>query len=392
MKINLIIPSFYPATIYGGPIFSTLNTCKELSKINDVKVYVSTTNANMTTQLDVETNKFIELEKNLYVKYYNETIINKLSISLLSNIWKDMKNSDVVHSQVIYRPMTPIIFVYSFLLKKPVLYSPRGALGAWLLSNKSFMKKLWLYLFLKPFSNYIVWHATAEQEKEEILSLFPNAKVHIIPNGINLNDYKIINKLTKKEYIQKYTRKKLQAEYVIISMGRLHTKKGFDILIDAFYQLNSKFSNSVLLIAGEDETEQTNLKKQIKDLKLENRVFLIGSVSGQDKIDFLANADLFVLPSHNENFGNVYAESLASGTPIIASMNTPWQDIEKFNCGLWVSNEVDTTKKAIEHILELNCDELGENGKKYISKFEWKNIAKDFFKLFLQIKDEYARN
>ena len=389
MKINLIIPSFYPATIYGGPIFSTLNTCKELSKINGVEVYVSTTNANMTSRLDVKTNIFIELEKNLFVKYYNETWINKLSIPLLFNIWKDIKKSDVIHSQVIYRPMTPIVFIYSLFFNKPLLYSPRGSLAKWLLNNKSIMKKIWLKLFLAPFSSKIYWHATAQQEKNEIISLFPNAKVHIIPNGINLDDYKMINELSKKEYIKKYTHQDIDVDYILISMGRLHKKKGFDILINSFYHLSDKYHNSVLLIAGDDESEKVNLEEQIKILELENRVFLIGSISGQDKIDFLANADLFVLPSNNENFGNVYAESLASGTPIIASTNTPWQEIEQYNCGKWVNNTIEDTRKAIEEILACDYVAMGKKGKTYIAKFEWKNIAENFLNLYKDIKEKY---
>ena len=88
MKINLIIPSFYPATIFGGPIFSTLHTCKELAKLDDININVSTTNTNMHDKLDVETNKDIRFEDNFYVKYYDETIINRFSFQLLINIWK----------------------------------------------------------------------------------------------------------------------------------------------------------------------------------------------------------------------------------------------------------------------------------------------------------------
>ena len=97
MIVNLIIPSYYPATIYGGPIFSTYHTCLELAKLEGITVYVSTTNANMTTRLDVETMRWIELSKNLLVKYYNETKINKFSISFLLNVWRDIKQADVVH-------------------------------------------------------------------------------------------------------------------------------------------------------------------------------------------------------------------------------------------------------------------------------------------------------
>jgi len=386
MKINLIIPSFYPAVIYGGPIFSTLHTCKELSKIDDTEVFVSTTNANMTTRLDVDTNKFIELEKNLFVKYYNETIINKLSIPLLLNVWKDMKSCDVIHLQAMFSTPTPIVLFYNLFLKKPLLLSPRGSLASWIIARGKKNKLRWLNYCIKPFYKKISFHATAQQEKDEILTYFPNAKVFIIPNGIDLKEYSVINNLSKKEYMKKYTNLAIEPEHIIISMGRLHAKKGFDILINAFNELDEKFKNSVLLIAGDDETEGKNLKIQIKKLNLEDRVFLIGSVSNQDKIDFLANADLFALPSHNENFGNVYLESLATGTPIVASTNTPWEEVEEYNCGKWVENKIQDTANAIEHMLETNNNQIRENSKKLALRYEWKNVAIQFEKTFKKIR------
>jgi len=388
MKINLIIPSFYPAVIYGGPIFSTLHTCKELSKINDTEVYVSTTNANMNNRLDVETNRFIELEKNLFVKYYNDTIINKISIPLLLNVWRDMKSCDVIHLQAMFSTPTPIVLFYNLFLKKPLLLSPRGSLASWIIARGKKNKLRWLNYCIKPFYKKISFHATAQQEKDEILTYFPNAKVFIVPNGIDLKEYSVINRLSKKEYMKKYANLNIEPEYIIISMGRLHAKKGFDILINAFNELDKKFKNSVLLIAGDDETEGKNLKAQIKELNLENRVFLIGSVSNQDKIDFLANADLFVLPSHNENFGNVYLESLAAGTPIIASTNTPWQMVEDFKCGKWVNNSIQETKNAMETMLVSINEKTSIQAKKLSNEFGWDSIAKQFKEVFTSMLKE----
>jgi glycosyltransferase involved in cell wall biosynthesis len=352
-----------------------------------VEVYVSTTNANMTSRLDVETNKFIELEKNLFVKYYNDTWINKLSIPLLFNIWKDMRIADVIHLQGIFSTPTPIVLFYNLFLKKPLILSPRGSFAPWIMAQNENKKNRWLKYLIKPLSKTIFWHATAQQEKDEILSLFPQAKIYIIPNGINLDEYKNINTLTKREYVRKYIKKEVDIDYIIISMGRLHAKKGFDILIEAFSKLDKKFDNSVLLIAGDDETEKNNLEGQIKSLKLENKVFLIGSISGQVKVDFLGNADLFVLPSHNENFGNVYVESLASGTPIVASTNTPWQEVEQCNCGKWVKNSINDTKDTMEIMLETQTTEIRENTKKLAKKYEWKNVALKFKKIFKEVKD-----
>ena len=87
MKINLIIPSFYPATVYGGPIFSTLHACKSLSELDDVEVYVSTTNANRDSRLDVEKNNWVKFNDHFFVKYYNETLIGKFSLSFFLNVW-----------------------------------------------------------------------------------------------------------------------------------------------------------------------------------------------------------------------------------------------------------------------------------------------------------------
>jgi len=382
VRICVVSPAFYPAVKYGGPIFSTLYLFKSLSKLYNIDVYVSTTNANMHSKLDVETNKRIKLE-NFYVKYYNETIIGKFSLSLFFNIWRDIKKADIIHIQAIFNTPIPISLFYAKLFKKPIILSPRGSLGEWPLKNGSRFKKLWLEMFIKPFANYVVWHATSNQEKNEILALFTNAKVEIIPNGIYIKEFQKFNKLAKLEFLQKYTGiipKNINK--IIISMGRLQKKKGFDILIDSFNEVIKKYPNSYLLIAGPDEGEKENLLKQIENLGLRKKVFLIGNIENQDKIDFLANADLFVLPSHNENFGNVYLESLSVGTPIVASKNTPWEEVEKYNCGKCVENSVKETSKAMLEILEKDRELMKKNSIKLANKYDLSEIAKEFKSLF----------
>lgn len=115
-------------------------------------------------------------------------------------------------------------------------------------------------------------------------------------------------------------------------------------------------------------------------------MFFIGEVSGQDKVDLLANADLFVLPSHSENFGNVYIESLAAGTPIVASLNTPWQEVEEADCGKWVANTIEDITKAILELLDKDRELMRVNSKAFAKKYDWKNIAVQFKELFEEIK------
>ncbi|WP_373032368.1 glycosyltransferase [Sulfurovum sp.] len=390
MKILVVVPSFFPATVYGGPIFSTLHTCQELAKLENINVNVSTTNANMTSKLDVKTDEWEKLDEHFFVKYYNETKINVLSLSLLFNVWKDIRNSDVVHAQYMFSTPTPIALFYAKVFSKPILLSPRGALCKWCLEQGSRFKKLWLGLLIRPFVKSLYWHATAQQEKDEILAQFPNAQVEIIPNGIEFDVFQTYNRVTSKEFCKTYAQQAtdIDGEKIIVSMGRLQKKKGFDILIDAFAKIMPDYPTAKLFIAGQDEKEGGNLTRQIAGLGLEQQVFLVGEIQGQDKIDFLANADLFVLPSHNENFGNVYVESLAAGTPIVASTGTPWSEVEDTNCGKWVNNSVEETAQAMLEMLGKDREQMRENAKRLAKKYDWKNIAIEFKKLFEKMTHE----
>lgn len=385
MKISLIIPSFYPAVIYGGPIFSTLYTCQELSRIPNTQIFVSTTNANMTTWLDQPRNKWTVFQKNFSIKYYHDTFLNKLSIPLLIHLWKDIYQSDCVHIQAIFSSSTPIALLYAKLFHKPVLLSPRGSLGGWCLGNGNTFKQKWLDWFIKPFANSIIWHATADQERDEIRSIFPDAHVTVIPNGIEYETFQHSNPLTAQEFTTKFAHTTASTDKIIVSMGRLQKKKGFDILIDAFALLLEHYSDAKLFIAGADEGEEQNLRSQIERLGLEQKAFLVGAISGQDKIDFLANADLFVLPSHNENFGNVYLESLATGTPIVASLDTPWSEVESAGCGRWVANTPNDTAEAMFDILSRDRQQSRIASKNLAKNYGWDSIAHRFHALYRQM-------
>lgn len=376
MKVLKIIPSFYPATVYGGPIFSTLATCEELAKFSNVELKVCTTNTNMYSKLDVETGKFLSFAQGFKVKYYNELIIDKFSLSLFFNIWKDIKEADIIHIQAVFN--TPVIasLFFAVFFKKPILLSPRGSFGKWSLTQGSSLKSFWLKYLIKPFAKKIVWHATSLQEEKEILDIFKNAKTVVIPNGIKFPQRELNYK--QEKLLQVFNIQSQRINKLIISMGRIHKKKRFDILILSFKKILKKYPNSFLLIAGKDEGERSSLEKLIIKENLINNTFFIGEVQGKVKVEFYTHADVFVLPSENENFGNVYAESLACGTPIVASLNTPWEEIEKAQCGKWVANTVDATSDAVLELLKQNKQELSLNAKKYIKKYAWESVAKKF--------------
>ena len=454
MRIVVISPSFYPATYYGGPIYSIYELSKALKKTcTDVRVI--TTNANGNEKLRVKTGVFHKLENELPVKYYKALDSRGTSLSMLFNLRKEIKNAEIVYLVSIFSSPTPFTIFLCRLYKKPLIISPHGQLGEWSLAQGSIFKKLWLRLFIlsrrspvyrtKPDSvsaklktkpeqlvsakpdlsgedgpitqpvpakrsedgstnlsaearsakedQSFYWHLTSVQEQQDVLAVYPNAKTFVIPNGVSSELFSLNDKAKDRAFYNKYTRFDCSNKKVIISMGRLQKVKGFDILIEAIGKIGEKKKKDwmidkigmidkpdiVLLIAGEDFGERKKLEEMIDKLGLREKVFLIGRIEGSEKIEFLRNADVFALASHHENFGMVYAEALAAGTPVVASTNTPWQDIEKHNCGLWVENNPDIFAEAITEILNSDPVQIGKNGSKYVEdNFSWEKIGNQF--------------
>ena len=382
MKVSLISSSFYPAIFYGGPISATWGLSKKLGE-KEVEVYVSTTNANGIERLkNVNTKSYEKVTKNVFVRYYHEQIINMFSLSFIFGIFSDIRRSDVVYIQYLFHYTVLISLLYSFLLKKKIILCPRGSFSSFTLSNKrSWLKKIWLNVFISPFKNKIIWQASSYLEKQDILSRFENARVVIIADGIDFESFQQSDNIHSRDLVKKYTNMEFQeVSEVVFSMGRLHKIKGFDVLIDAFCIYVKDNPNSKLLIAGEDDGAKDELEIQIQKLNLEESVFLIGLVNFNQKKELLTNSSIFILASEFESFGIVIPESLACGTPVIVSDKTAWKDIEKNNCGIFVKKQKEHLSNAFQQIKINNFTE--NNCKKYVEEnFDWEVISEKFLQL-----------
>ena len=379
MRVCLVSSSFYPAIFYGGPISSTWDLSKKLGEKN-IEVYVSTTNADGNKRIkNIDTKEHIKQAENVFVRYYHEQLINIFSFSFLFGIFSDIKKSDVVYIQYLFHYTVLFSLLFSVFLGKKIILCPRGSFSSFTLSNKrSWLKRLWLFLFISPLKNKIIWQASSYLEKEDILFYFPKVDVKIIPDGIDVDSFSNSNKMDKKELLKKYTNKDFKnVSDVVFSMGRLHKIKRFDILINAFELYLDENKNAKLLIAGADDGVRNALENQIKELKLEDSVFMIGLVNFSQKKELLSNCSFFSLSSDFESFGIVVSEALACGVPVVVSDKTSWKNIEKNNCGIFVKNQKEDFCTAFHQIKERNF--TSENCKRYVKdNFDWEIITKKF--------------
>lgn len=379
MRVCLVSSSFYPAIFYGGPISSTWDLSKKLGEKN-IEVYVSTTNADGNKRIkDIDTKEHIKQAENVFVRYYHEQLINIFSFSFLFGIFSDIKKSDVVYIQYLFHYTVLFSLLFSVFLGKKIILCPRGSFSGFTLSNKrSWLKRLWLFLFVSPLKNKIIWQASSYLEKEDILFYFPKVDVKIIPDGIDVDSFSNSNKMDKKELLKKYTNKDFKnVSDVVFSMGRLHKIKRFDILINAFELYLDENKNAKLLIAGADDGVRNALENQIKELKLEDSVFLIGLVNFSQKKELLSNCSFFSLSSDFESFGIVVSEALSCGVPVVVSDKTSWNNIERNNCGIFVKNQKEDFCTAFHQIKERNF--TSKNCKRYVKdNFDWEIITKKF--------------
>ena len=386
MKICLVSSSFYPAFSYGGPVFSTRDLCKHLGS-QGIQIYVSTTNANGKERLKkVNTKLHEKVFKNVWVRYYHEQFLNLFSFNFLLNVWRDIRDADIVYIQYIFSYTVPIALFYSFLFRKKVVLCPRGSFSDFTLSYRfSFLKNIWIYLLIKPFRNIINWHACSYLEKNDILSFFPNSNVEIITDGVDYDNFQSSLLFSNEEIIERLTGQKFdKVSDVIVSIGRIHHINRFDVLINAFNLFLKDQPNAKLIIAGEDDGMKTEIEHQIVNLGLIDSVFLIGFVDHNQKKELLTNATFFVLSSDFESFGIVIIEALACGCPVVVSNKTPWKDLGKNKCGIFTANDEQSFYVAFKQISRVTINK--ESCRDYVvDNFDWSIVTGSFLHFLKRI-------
>lgn len=287
-------------------------------------------------------------------------------------------NPDIFHVNGCWTPGCALTQRWAQDLGYKVVLTPHGMLEPWIMARHYWTRKVpALLLYQKSaVKKADMLHATALSEKENLVKLGYNDRIEIIPNGIEVGNIEM-----KSSWIRKKE---------ILFLSRIHVKKGIEFLLEAVSQIKDELQDYKVKIAGEGEVQYIQtLKDKSKTLGIDNIIDFCGGVYGEKKWELFKTADLFVLPTYSENFGIVVAEALACGTPVITTKGTPWDELEKCNCGWWTEIGTIPTVKALKDFLSLNDSELkkmGKNGRELVEKkYSSTNMAESMVKLYKKI-------
>lgn len=334
MKVVHYIPSIDRTS--GGVGFYMQLLSKELGKL--IELHVVTVKS--TNEL---------LLKNCEVHYISQGIFGTAKKEWCAIL--DSLKPDVVHINCCWMPQCAFTQKWAQQLGYKVVLTPHGMLEPWIVKRNYWTKKLPALMLYqrKAVVKANVIHATAESERANLLALGYNSNIEIVPNGVDVSNIKIKDSWDKSKKI--------------LFLSRVHVKKGIEFLIGAAAQLRTELDGYEFIIAGEGEQSYIDsLKQKAANLGVDHLFNFCGGIYGDKKWELFQQADIFALPTYSENFGIVVAEALASGTPVITTTGTPWEELNTTNCGWCIAPTQETITNAIRQAITTPFETLAEMG------------------------------
>lgn len=260
-----------------------------------------------------------------------------------------------------------------------LIHSPRGMLGAAARRISAWKKEpIWWLWQRKALKVADCLHATAESEYLEIREAGLTNPVAIIPNGIDLP---LLNSLPDR---RNRTQRRL------LSLGRIHPKKGLDRLLRAWATVEPFAPDWSLRFVGNAEAgHDVELLALANELGLK-RFTLAGPFFGDSKWREYCDADLFVLPTLNENFAITVAEALASKLPVISTKGAPWAGLETNRCGWWIDHGPEPMARTLLKAIGKSPEEreaMGRRGRDWMGRdYAWSAIGADMAEVYRWLK------
>ncbi|MCI9286320.1 MAG: glycosyltransferase [Muribaculaceae bacterium] len=301
-------------------------------------------------------------------------------LSYSSNMSDFLKRSDydIYHTNGMWMHINHSTCAIARKKGKPYIITPHGMLYPEALARSAWKKwplrKIW---FDRDIRDAACIHVTCEDEMHHVRALGYNGPIALIGNPVNVLDYTIEifgNRKPNQSHL-----------FHVGFLGRLHPRKKVENII-AGVALSPHKNVRVLIIGKGDEEYERFLAMESKRLGVDNQVHFLGFLNGREKYEQLSRLDALFVPSDMENFGMIIPEALIVGTPVMASLGTPWQILNDEKCGWWVDNSPESITGVIGDLTSKSVEErmdMGMRGRDYILRtFSAKKVAEQMVMLY----------
>jgi glycosyltransferase involved in cell wall biosynthesis len=314
----------------------------------------------------------VDTPPNISVHSYRYWPVYGDKLQLSFSMWSDLRRlrSAVLHNHGLWRmPNVLPACVNKHKQHLKLVCSPHGVFSEWAMRNNGRQKQLMLkWLGQQSMLNYMdLFHATSEDEYEQIRRRGLKQPVMIVGNGVDVPEIGRI----EKNYDTRKT---------LTFLGRIHPIKGLDFLLQSWLRVAAMRRDCVLKIAGpvDDAEYHRSLLDFINANHIANVEF-VGAVNAEQKQDLFRNSDCLVLTSHSENFGMVVAEALAHAVPAITVAGVPWAGLNIQGCGWHVARESQCFDDCLKQVLDMPREltqAMGMKGRLWVEEeLSWRGVS-----------------
>jgi glycosyltransferase involved in cell wall biosynthesis len=263
----------------------------------------------------------------------------------------------------------------------PYIIRPAGMLSPYTLQSRSWIKNIyWNLIERRTIDGAAAFHVTSEEEAAEVRALRPDARTFVVPNGVDATAFTVPR---DEGELRRRCGPDANGKAIALFLSRLHPKKGIvDRLLPALAAMRRP---CYLAIVGAGDPHapgyESKMSATIKKFQLQDRVTLLGDVNGDARWAFFDGADVFVLPSHAENFGIVVAEAMARSCPVVVTDAVQsCTHVTAAGAGEVVAGDVPTLASTLDNMLA-DADRrkaYGQAGQAYAQRhFSWEEIARE---------------
>jgi glycosyltransferase involved in cell wall biosynthesis len=297
---------------------------------------------------------------------------------------------DVVHIHGIWTYSTMAAARWAERRGVPYIVRPAGMLSEYCLAVKAWKKRLyWAAVEERTFRRAAAVHCTAEEEARDVAAVAPGVRTVVVAPGVSDGGAAGVDGRVRDGWAE--------AAPVALFLGRLHPVKGLtDLLLPAMARMREPLN---LYIAGGADSRapgyEAEVRRKATELGLAGRVRLGGFVEGEARWGLYGGADVFVLPSHSENFGLVVAEAMVRGCPVLVSDGVQSKSHVAAGGGGWVERRsVEDWAAALDRIARDGEERrrVGERGREYARReLTWEASAEKLCRLYEETAKVRAR-
>ena len=280
----------------------------------------------------------------------------------------ELADCDAVHLHGVWDPACMQLSKLARSAGVPYFISPHGVLDDWCMEQKALKKKLYLAMGCRRMLNEAkAVHCTAEGERRQATRWFKPSVAKVVPLVFDLDEYASLPGVDEARTAFPSV---FDGPPVLLFLSRIHVKKGLEHLVDAAGALRDRGCDIRVAIAGTGDDEYLQrLRAQTAALGLQDQVQFIGFVSGTRKVSLYQAADLFILPTHQENWGFVLLEALACGTALLTTRSVDiWPELESSGGAIILERSGEAIADAVQPLLEApdRMASMGEAGRAWV--------------------------